>query len=576
MRTTLITPRRLKQLAGDKVFQRGQVYHERGHVNSVHERDTSVRAWVRGTGTYQVTLSEHAGRLAGDCTCPHARDGYFCKHMVATALAWLDVQDQGDQAPADPWTLVRDYLGAQPRETLLEWLLDAIEQDPQLFQRMQLRATLNPAQTQSLESTADSLRRVIEMTTCIDDSDRDDWHAAANIAEGLQNVFDSLGEILSPETAAELLDVLEYGIERTEQLIRQIDDHEFDIGSCIERFAELHVQAAQLAQLDGSELAQRLFALSMHLTPEFCSFHASTYAEALGESGLRDYERLVRERWDTLKPAAKPERWTPEMLHLAGMLRDLAHHNQDIETLVKLAAGDLSSGLNYLRAAEVLKQFGQPGLAIDWAEKGLKACPDDAFGNIRLTEFLIDAYLDAERIEDAWPLVWSCFESRPSLDEYQRLHRLATTLGRWPQERARALAVVESTQEQAGAKRTYGITRAGLNQRTRFEIALWEQDLDTAWSMANTLTLSAEQMTQLAELLSAERPSDALVLYRRVLPEIINQTNARAYAQAIELLKRVRALMHALDQQAEFRDYLARLGETHKRKRTFIALLKTL
>ena len=41
---------------------------------------------VEGTQTYSTELYFEDVGLHVDCTCPHAQDGHFCKHMVAAAL----------------------------------------------------------------------------------------------------------------------------------------------------------------------------------------------------------------------------------------------------------------------------------------------------------------------------------------------------------------------------------------------------------------------------------------------------------------------------------------------------------
>jgi uncharacterized Zn finger protein len=80
-------------------------------------------------------------------------------------------------------------------------------------------------------------------------------------------------------------------------------------------------------------------------------------------------------------------------------------------------------------------------------------------------------------------------------------------------------------------------------------------------------------LIQLAGKLEVPRADDTLVLYRRVIPPIVEQTNNRAYAEAIELIRRMARIMTLQKQHHELGDYLAELRFRFKPKRNFIKLL---
>ena len=80
-------------------------------------------------------------------------------------------------------------------------------------------------------------------------------------------------------------------------------------------------------------------------------------------------------------------------------------------------------------------------------------------------------------------------------------------------------------------------------------------------------------MIALAGEIETSRTSDAVSLYRRVLPAIVAQTDNAAYAEAIKLVRKMGRLMKAHDQSRQFSDYLAELRAQFKAKRNFIKLL---
>jgi uncharacterized Zn finger protein len=87
----LLTVHRIRSLATAPSFDRGKNYLAEGRVGSVVESNEALTATIRGAEIYRVRLAanENEGELAFRCSCPLGRDGEFCKHSVAVALAWL-------------------------------------------------------------------------------------------------------------------------------------------------------------------------------------------------------------------------------------------------------------------------------------------------------------------------------------------------------------------------------------------------------------------------------------------------------------------------------------------------------
>lgn len=88
-RWKILTPELLRSLAGTMVYERGEVYRQRGQVLSWAEVEESVTAQVQGTQRYEVRLWLRAGQLQYSCTCLFAAEGAFCKHLVAVGLQGL-------------------------------------------------------------------------------------------------------------------------------------------------------------------------------------------------------------------------------------------------------------------------------------------------------------------------------------------------------------------------------------------------------------------------------------------------------------------------------------------------------
>ncbi len=80
----------------DFVWQRGVKYAEDKRVAYLKIRGDHVEAGVNGSRRYLVSIAWPSGnpeRFEGRCTCPFARKGSTCKHMVAAAMTlWFATQ----------------------------------------------------------------------------------------------------------------------------------------------------------------------------------------------------------------------------------------------------------------------------------------------------------------------------------------------------------------------------------------------------------------------------------------------------------------------------------------------------
>lgn len=570
----LISRAILEDLAGITAFRRGEEYFAVGAVGRLRVAEDKITARVEGTETYQVELRDDGRDLTYDCTCPRAADGYFCKHCVAVGLAWLaenfaaskSVAVSGKRKRRDPWRDIKAYLTTQPQEALIDLLLDVAQRDDRLYQSLLLKA----------ERTGDGGNAVKAFRRAIDGATRihgfADWRDVGTFAGNIDQVADSLAELLKPDTAAMLVELAEYAIERVEHSLEQMDDSNGEIGDIVYRLGELHLKACTMARPDPAGLAERLFRFETTLPFGLCSFDAATYRDALGEEGLRCYRELAETEWRKLKPRDAKDSYDAHWASITRIMERLAEASGDVEELVAIKSRDLSSSYRYLDIAEIWTKAKQPDKALEWAERGLKAFPDRP--DNRLRDFLVTAYLKRKRDDEALQLTWIQVEEHPGLEHYKKLHDVADKLGVWPEQRNRALAkVADVIAREATTTTRWRPKPSAPNYSLRVEIALWEKDLDAAWTAAHQGICDRNLLIALAGKLESSRPDDAVSLYRRVVPPIVEQTNNAAYDEAIKLIRKMGGLMKAQSQSRRFGDYLAELRVQFKPKRNFIKLL---
>jgi uncharacterized Zn finger protein len=572
----LISASSLEALAGGTAFQRGEQYFSVGAVGPLRLQDEKVSAKVEGTETYKVELWNDEGELAGDCTCPRAGDGYFCKHCVAVGLAYLSehelarVESPGRKLAKtkrrDPWKDIRQFLETQPTESLIEVLLDVAQRDDRLFQSLLLRAE----RTQGGGSAEKAFRRAIDAAVRIHGFI--DWREVGTYAGNINQVADSLAELLQPDSAAMLVGLAEHAIEKIENAMEQVDDSNGEISGIVYRLGELHLKACTLAKPDPAALAERLFRFETTLPFRLCSFDAATYKSPLDKEGLQRYRELAEAEWQKIKPRADDKGYDTHRSAITRIMERLAEASGDVDELVAIKAKDLSSSYRYLGIAEILAKVKRHDEALGWAERGLKAFPDRPHDDLR--DFLVAAYLKRRRNDEALQLTWIQFEERPGLEPYKKLHTVASRLGSWSAQRERALAWLDQAiTKEAAATNAWKPKPSTPNYSLRLSIALWEKDIDAAWTTAHRGICDRTLLITLAGKLEKDRADDAISLYQRVIPAIVAETKNSAYEEGVRLVRRIGGLMKVQNRLRAFGDYLAELRLQFKAKRNFMKLM---
>ncbi|WP_122442790.1 SWIM zinc finger family protein [Mycobacterium attenuatum] len=93
-----LSERALLEGAGDRSYARGEDYVR--YVRGLRATAGRAYASVQAKRVYDVELEWSGQQPDGVCTCPHAADGHFCKHLVAVGLAVIDSGAVDDAAGA--------------------------------------------------------------------------------------------------------------------------------------------------------------------------------------------------------------------------------------------------------------------------------------------------------------------------------------------------------------------------------------------------------------------------------------------------------------------------------------------
>ncbi len=579
-----ITKAQLKGLTDSRSWQRGVDYHQQGNVVSLLEDKNAIVAKVRGTRDYLVRLWVEDGELDGECDCPMGDAGEFCKHCVAVGLTYLEggvgstSGSSGEKKtkslkPAITIEDIRRYLSAQKPDELVEIIVQQVMKDDSLEGRLMLKtARFNQ---KGVDSAA--FKQAINKAT--NTGGFVDYHSAYEFTKRIDNVVDSIEELLDEGFGREVIELSEHALGRVERALGDVDDSDGNLGDILERLQEIHHKACVKARPDPEALAERLF--KWELTTDWDTFHeaAETYADVLGKKGLAVYRKLAEAEWVKF-PALGPEQlkssYDHDRFRITSIMESLARVDGDVESLVAVKSKDLSIAYHFLEIAQVYKDAGKPDKALEWAEKGLKAFPENT--DSRLREFLANEYHRCRRYDEAMQLIWLNFAGQHGLENYKGLKEHAERVKEWPKWRQRALEHIRAAI--ADAKKVSRLThQSWANDRDHsmlVEIFIWEKDVEAAWQEAKIGGCSDYLWMQLAQLREREHPADAIGVYQPQVEPIVQRTNNEAYREAIRLIKRIKGLMEKLGRGKEFADYVSSLKTKYRVKRNFIKLLDKL
>lgn len=542
----------LRDLAGDKVFARGEDYHRDGQVVILSIRADCVVAQVAGSEDYRTELSGRGVNIEGRCSCPAFTDWGFCKHMVATALAANAAGPDAEAAGAGALARIRDHLRRKGVEDLIDMIVDLAEQDAALFHKLELAAVAFDSDDATLETR---LRKLIDDAT--QTRGYIEYRQASAWAAKVDAALDTIEKLASGSRAGVAFKLAERAIDRIAKAIGSVDDSDGHCGGLLERARDIHLEAAKTAPLDAVALARNLFARQM--ADDYDTFYAAAalYADVLGEAGLGEYRRLANESWDKLasrRSAREGVEVPDDYRRLVSILDFFAERAGDLETRIALRAKDLSSAWRYLQLAEFCHEHGRVQEALSRAEEGLWMFEDDG-PDQRLLFFTANLLVKAGRKNDAEAHLWRAFEKQPAYELYERLRKIG---GKTGSER-----VIQLLKARLGEKsRSPWLYPADLLVR----ILTHEKMYDAAWATLHQHQASSGVKQELAAASKASHPREALEVFAARVEELIN---SGGYAEAVKLVSRMAPLRHAAEQAS----YISALKVRHGRKRSLMKLL---
>ncbi len=371
-----------------------------------------------------------------------------------------------------------------------------------------------------------------------------DYGESAGWARAAQPILAELGNAVDGSPSRSLVELLQRAVGHVVKVIMHADDSDGLIGDLARELLALHARGCDAGVADPVELAAWMVRFGFD-DQDFFEVDPVRYASALGEAGLAAYRDAVDARRDGDSFAVRYAR------------ERLAILDRDVDALVRLLGGDLTTPYRFIRVAEAMRELGLDVDALAWAKRGI--AQTSGWQVSQLYDLACDAH-DARREPlEVLALRRAQHERMPSSSTYRALRAAAEALDAWAHERDAARATLQRT-----------------DARGFVDALLGDDETEIAWRAALAASrdaLGSDLWLRLAERRERDRPADALAVYERIADKVLEQADRRAYRSAARILQRARAAAQAADELDAFADYLTGVRERYRRRPTLIAIL---
>jgi uncharacterized Zn finger protein len=551
---------RIRGMASGASFERGKSYYHSGAILDPVRQGMELRAECQGSQyePYQVSATLTGKGVGGTtCTCPYSDVG-ICKHVVALLLAYIHDSQVFRVIPP-----LEALLAPRSQQELIALIGEMLKRHPDLMSVVELSAATQPGRPPDLEAYRRQIRRVLRSDT-LQAIDRELW-ALRDTAARLEKAGDWLGaggvyHVLLTETVSHYSDELQE-MDEDGDIAMFVDEVAEGVGRCLaEGQPDSETRRLWLGALLQAELTDIALG-GIDLAPsawdallEHASHTDWSWIEQRVRAEIQKSRDWAREALVTLLSERKERTGRAE--DAGTLIRELGTPEQRACLLID--EGKIDEAMPLMR--QVLAH--KPGLVIEFADALVAARAAEAAvalvteqaqgesGSAWCMDWLVKYYRQHGRHREALTWQQKVFLLRPSAEEFQALREVSRKLGTWEQARTEAIKSLE------GSKRFGPLT----------EIALHERDVPRALQLLTRMQLweRGHYQCQVAQAAEKSHPRQALSLYAELVEHAIAGRDRRTYQQAVQYLKRLKAVYKSLEVLSDWEAYLQSLRAQYR------------
>lgn len=215
------------------ILDKGFNYFKKGLVENVNIQGNKVTAFVQGSQLYKVIIIKEDNKIIDlNCSCPYARGGNYCKHMVAV-LYYLE--ENKSNKSKDEEVLIRDLINNTDILLIKEFLSDLLINNEHLL--ISFKKKVMPISFKTYKENVDDIFK-LNLKNKYELEEEDIWvliHELSYIIEddaqilindndlvGAFKLSDYILEKLMPQCSDDFTDTIEIFIDKCLELWDQI------------------------------------------------------------------------------------------------------------------------------------------------------------------------------------------------------------------------------------------------------------------------------------------------------------------------------------------------------------------
>lgn len=533
----------LLEVAGDRSYARGEDYVR--YVRGLRITAQKANASVQAKRVYAVELDWSGPQPDGFCTCPHAGDGHFCKHLVAVGLAVIDSGAVADAARVEATVQAMDI------DELRELVMSLAHRDGEVRRMLEVRATAASGDDTTAKAEFEAyVRNALEFRGFID------YRESYAVAEAASQVLDELERHLNAGCAEIVRPALLCALTLLRTITENADDSSGVIGGECERAADLFAQACRLGAPDPAELAEWLV-MFRATSPGWPTLSLADFVDAFDDHALKIYRAAVA---DLDREHAGADHWS--RFDVDAMLLELADHDGDVDRAIELL--NEREDPQYGAIIARLREAGRDDEVVSWIDRAVAAGRVSGQGggsDYWLSPSAVaETYRGLGRIDDAIAVLRNDFVRRPTVHAFRSLLDFAGMTDRADTERTWALDHARELGSGSGSGAVL------------VQLALSEGDVGAAWEAADRYGPGwawQELATQGAEA----RPVAAADLYRPQLENDLRHPNTKLYPAIAATLATMANLYERGGGSADFALYIAKVRQDYRRRPSLMKAL---
>ncbi|MFC3108569.1 SWIM zinc finger domain-containing protein [Undibacterium arcticum] len=596
---TVLSDSTLLALAGNAVFRRGQTYACSGAISAAElsypDASITLKAQVRGTRAYTVELSVAADeQLEGDCDCPHAEDGNFCKHQVAVAMqlrqllegAELTIDPEAQkkvaaaskraQTQASKRDALLKFLQEQTAQTLAERLWQIAEHDRYIMADLKAWFALSDVR-QDGKSLKTALSNILKSQGFLD------WYACTAYARRAEQILPLLEKTLQNEPLLARTGC-EHALRCLYRVAEHADDSNGEIGGVLGAVMDLLLRSLEAVPPTAAWI-ENWFAL-MDADP-WGLWNEAAVLEAAGPALVHAYSEKVAQDWqkwqvsqpkqETGKATASREAAYFSYDYVRSTLRrrymqDLQRQG-DVLAVIALMQDSARENHEHLELIKYCEDQNKMREALQFAQQAYTRYPD----HFAVVDALLRCYDRDGWDNEAYAIRRKQLEKSPTVANYQAVLKNAKTAGLDVALVREGLFFWQIQEEQQALKKPAYQQRlalpnsdnkrggnAGLVVSARVGWLLAENRVEEALALVQIPNRCAPELLHaIASRLPSSENQRAVVLLLRLFEHAMPGAST-PYTQALDLIREI------LPRMPDSAQWLSQLRMQYKAKRNFI------